>query len=303
MLDNEVTIIYQNWLNFLQYDKQLSSNSLTAYKTDLTLFLQFLSNHLGSNISKDILSSLSIRDFRSFLAYRHTHKYQSTSNARIISSIRSLFNYLHKYEDIKNDAITHLRSPRLPKSLAKSLNQDDSKNAIIEIGNLNEEEWVNKRDAAILILIYGTGLRISEALAIRKNDLARDFLIIKGKGGKERIVPLLQIIKDYIADYLKLLPFILQDEDNIFRGVRGKNLNPAIFQTKVRDMRKNLNLRNHVTPHAFRHSFATDLLKNGADLRSIQELLGHASLSTTERYTSVDIDRLLEVYAKTHPRS
>jgi integrase/recombinase XerC len=196
-----------------------------------------------------------------------------------------------------------IKVPRLNKPLPKALNEEDTAIALDEVGNIALLPWVGKRDKAILILIYGCGLRISEVLSMTKKQINDDVLIITGKGKKQRLVPKLAIINNSLKDYLDNCPYLFNNEDKIFVGVRGKALNPGLFQRHIRTLRIRLGLKDATTPHAFRHSFATHLLSEGADLRSIQELLGHESLATTQRYTAVDTKRLLDVYNKSHPRN
>ncbi len=246
-----------------------------------------------------------MRDFRSWLAARHGEGFSATSTARALSVVRGFYRYLEKQNIAENAAIFHVRTPKLPKSLPRSLQETQAITSLDTVGFTQKENWVQLRDVALLTLIYGCGLRISEALGLRVKDLKEDAtsLILTGKGNKQRMVPVLPQIHAAITEYKKVCPHLLSEGSILFVGARGKPLQPAIFQKEIRNLRNALGLPESTTPHAFRHSFATHLLAGGGDLRTIQELLGHADLSTTQRYTKVDSERLLSAYAKAHPRA
>jgi integrase/recombinase XerC len=249
------------------------------------------------------LQQLETRDIRAWLASR-SQCFEAASTARALSTVKSFFRYLEKQEQVKNAAIFNIRGPRLKKALPRALAEGQAAEALQSIGQQHEEEWVNKRDVALLVLIYGCGLRISEALSLRCQDVPQgDVLTITGKGNKQRQVPVLPAVKEAIQQYIASCPYPFTPLSPLFLGKRGKALDPAIFQLQLRKLRAALNLPESTTPHAFRHSFATHLLSAGGDLRSIQELLGHASLSTTQRYTHVDKARLLKAYKGAHPRA
>ena len=291
------------WQEWMQHGKRASRHTLVSYQNDLSHFLSFLSQHLGGRITFKNLRDLEAKDFRSWLASR-AGEYEATSTARALSTLKSFYRYLEKQSHLKNDAILHIRGPKLKKSLPKALVEEQSAQALQTIGTLQSEEWVNKRDLALLVLIYGCGLRISEALSLQYKDIPTgDTISIIGKGNKQRMVPVLPVVKVAIADYVNECPFPFTPDSPLFFGKRGKKLDPAIFQLQIRKLRVALHLPETVTPHAFRHSFATHLLSAGGDLRSIQELLGHASLSTTQRYTHVDKTRLMNAYKNAHPRA
>ena len=290
------------WESWLREVKRASEHTVISYQNDLRQFCLFLSGHLGGALSRGQLETLEARDIRAWLASR-MGEYQAASNARALSTIKSFFRWLEKQEKIKNTAVFHIRSPKIKKSLPKALPETQAAEAIIHIGAQHEEEWVNKRDLALLVLIYGCGLRISEALGVKHGEFGGDTLTIIGKGNKQRMVPLLPVVKEALADYIATCPHQLAEGGLLFLGRRGKKLDPAIFQKQLRNVRRALGLPESATPHAFRHSFATHLLSAGGDLRSIQELLGHASLSTTQRYTHVDRGRLLTAYSAAHPRA
>ncbi len=257
--------------------------------------------HLGAEVAVDDLKNLEARDIRAWLASRLEH-FEAASTARALSTVKSFFRWLEKQGAIKNAAIFHIRSPKIKKSLPRALAETQAAEALSAIGTQHEEEWINKRDLALLVLIYGCGLRISEALSLRYGDIPEgDALIITGKGNKQRMVPVLPVVKEAIADYVSACPYPFIPATPLFLGQRGKALDPAIFQLQLRKLRRAIGLPESATPHAFRHSFATHLLSAGGDLRSIQELLGHASLSTTQRYTHVDKERLLKAYGEECP--
>lgn len=283
-----------SFLTYLEHNKRASRHTIISYAHDLEHFMAFA----GSRS----LASLEAKDFRAWLAAR-MGTYEASSNARALSSVKSFYRYLEKQNICKNAAIFHMRSPKIKNALPKAVGEEQAGAALKEIGSMRDD-WQGKRDLALLTLIYGCGLRISEALSLTP-DMARgkDTIIITGKGNKQRLVPVLPIVMSAIEDYLQSCPITIGKHDSLFIGAHGKKLNPAIFQKTLRDVRARLGLPDTTTPHAFRHSFATHLLAAGSDLRSIQELLGHASLSTTQRYTHVDASRLLSAYEKAHPRA
>jgi integrase/recombinase XerC len=218
--------------------------------------------------------------------------------------VRSFFRFLERRGLAENAGIGTLRTPKLPKSLPKPLSQEEAADAMERIGDMASEPWVGLRDAALVTLLYGCGLRIDEALALNRRDAPlEDRLRVKGKGNKERIVPVLPAVSDAVAKYLAACPHGLGRDDPLFVGARGRRLQAGVVQRQIRKLRAYLGLSDTATPHALRHSFATHLLANGGDLRTIQELLGHASLSTTQRYTAVDESQLMKVYARSHPRA
>ncbi len=289
----------QNWLESLQSLKGYSRHTRLAYQNDLTHFMNFLREYEAAEPSMEILSALKLPAFRAWLASRVSEGKTATSNARAVASLRGFYRYLHKQHKIENPAALNLRAPKRSAPIPKAVTAKESLAALEEIENLQQEEWVGLRDRALLGLLYGSGLRISEALGLKRDALkVADHLRILGKGNKERIVPLLPAVYQALQDYVKACPY---HGEVLFYGVRGKPLQPAIFQRQLQLLRRMIGLPESATPHAFRHSFATHLLSAGGDLRSIQELLGHASLSTTQRYTKVDTARLLEAYAKAHP--
>ncbi len=299
----ELLDIMAAWEEWLLHGRRSSQHTLVSYQNDLAHFCRFLSQHLGQSVGTPELRALQARDFRAWLASRHS-EYEATSTARALSTVKNFYRYLEKQHGIANTAIFHIRGPKTRKSLPKALAQAQTEDAMAAIAVQQEEGWVAKRDLALLVLIYGCGLRISEALSLRYKDRPQgDTLSIIGKGNKERQVPVLTAVREAIADYVSDCPYPFSAQGPLFIGVRGKALDPGIFQRELRKLRGLLGLPETTTPHAFRHSFATHLLAGGGDLRSIQELLGHASLSTTQRYTHVDQKRLMDAYKNAHPRA
>jgi integrase/recombinase XerC len=295
--------LLQEWEAWLRDIKRVSDYTAVSYQHDLAQFSTFMHEHLGAPLTEITLSKLETRDFRAWLAARHSH-YDASSNARALSSVKGFFRYLEKHHQLKNAAIFHIRGPKLKKSLPKSLAEPQANETLDAMSEHHKRAWINARNIALLLLLYGCGLRISEALSLRYADRPKgDSLRITGKGNKERIVPLLPIVIEAIADYLRQCPYRLASEDALFVGIRGKAMDPGVFQRDLRHIRRALNLPDSATPHAFRHSFASHLLAGGGDLRAIQELLGHESLSTTQRYTHIDSTRLLEAYKNAHPRA
>jgi integrase/recombinase XerC len=263
-----------------------------------------LNDHLGFPAGLKDLDKLKATDFRSFMAWRNASGLSRASMARGLSTLRNFFRFLERHDLAHNAAIGTMRTPRAQKSIPKALTERDALEAVSAIEKLAVERWIGKRDVALITLLYGCGLRISEALELNRNEApSGEAMTITGKGNKQRVVPLLAVVIEAIETYIDACPYTLSPEGPLFVGTRGKRLNPGVFQKQVRNLRHLLGLPETATPHAMRHSFATHLLSGGGDLRTIQELLGHASLSTTQRYTSVDAGRLSAVYNQTHPRA
>ncbi len=292
------------WRARLEDEKRASRHTLSNYTRDLAAFLAFLQDHLGEPPTLAALAGLKPADFRGFLARRVQGGLKAASNARALSTLRGFFRYLDRAGLARNAHIGAMRGPKLPKSLPKALDMADAA-ALLDIDDADASApWVAARDRAVLALLYGAGLRIDEALSLPRDAAPLgEMLRVVGKGRKARDVPVLPQVRDMIDAYVRLCPFKTKPADPLFVGVRGKRLNAGIVQARVRQLRVELGLPDSATPHALRHSFATHLLGAGADLRAIQELLGHASLSTTQRYTAVDAERLIDVYAAAHPRA
>ncbi len=297
-----------DWQDWLTHEKNYSAHTLDAYSRDVISFFKFLGRHLGHAPGLEDLDRLSTRDFRGYLARQNSEGLERTSTARAMSTLKTFFKYLVREGRIENTVIQTVRIPKVPKSIPKALSIEDALTALDVVEELSDVIWVGKRDKALLTLLYGCGLRLGEALKLSRDEGLRALdgdasLVISGKGGKQRLVPVLPAVSIAIQDYLDVCPFQFVDDAPLFVGVRGKRLNPAIAQKTVRELRALLKLPDSATPHALRHSFATHLLGGGGDLRTIQELLGHASLSSTQRYTEVDGEHLSMVYDATHPRA
>ncbi|MEJ1161877.1 tyrosine recombinase XerC [Prosthecomicrobium sp. N25] len=295
----------QDWLRHLGAERRYSPKTLEAYERDARQFLSFLTGHLGEPPRIAALSDLRPADVRAFLARRRHEGLEARSLGRALAGVRSLVRFLERRDGVNAAPFAAVRAPKPGKSLPKPLEAGPALRLVDARESLAEEPWVAARDAAVLGLLYGAGLRISEALALTRAaaPIAAESLRVTGKGGKTRVVPILPAIRRGVLDYLKLCPWPLEPEGPLFVGVKGGPLSPRVVQLAVERLRGALGLPDSATPHALRHSFATHLLAGGADLRSIQELLGHASLSTTQVYTGVDTARLIEIYRKTHPRA
>ena len=293
---------YNNWLNYLSNIKKLSQNSVTSYKNDLSKFFIFFQDYIEKNIGLKEIESIKISEFRSFLTYRRNSEISSNSIARNISALKSFFRFLIKNNKIKESSVFNLKSPKLKKSIPRPINVDLAIQIIKQAEEIEDEKWIGLRNKAILILLYGCGLRISEALSLNYDDIQNeDHILIKGKGEKERIVPMMPYIKRSIENYLEACPKEIISGEALFIGKRFSRLSPRIIQYALEKIRTALSLPETATPHALRHSFATHLLDSGGDLRTIQELLGHSSLSTTQKYTKVETSKLLDIYKKSHP--
>jgi integrase/recombinase XerC len=293
------------WLASLKSERRMAAKTLEAYARDIGQFAAFLQDHLGGAPGTADLAQLTASDFRAFLARRRNKGAQSRTLARQLSAIRSFFRFAERNGLFANAAISALQSPKIPHAVPKPLSVEAAGRLVANDGLVDgeTEAWIVARDAAVLTLLYACGLRISEATALTLRQSSFDPLRITGKGNKTRIVPLLPQAKSAISRYVELCPYPLAANEPLFRGAKGGPLSPRIVQLLIERMRGALNLPDSATPHALRHSFATHLLGNGADLRVIQELLGHASLSTTQVYTEVNRAHLLEQYRKAHPRA
>lgn len=297
------------WLAHLGSEKRMSGKTVEAYQRDVQQFLAFLTGHLGGQPSLTKLAKLTPADVRAFMAARRGGGIGSRSLMRSLAGIRSFARFLERNGKGKVGALAAVRAPKIPKTLPKPLHIAAAKQ-VSDAGLRAGEErdpWVLARDAAVLALLYGSGLRISEALGLKRKDMPasghNDAIKVVGKGNKQRMVPVLPQVSQLIADYVAICPYDLPQDGPLFVGARGGPLSPRIVQLVMERLRGALSLPDTATPHALRHSFATHLLARGGDLRAIQELLGHASLSTTQIYTAVDTERLLEVYRSAHPRA
>lgn len=295
----------ESWLKSLAGERRLSPLTVDAYERDTRQFLQFITGHNGGAPGIADIKDLRPADLRGFLATRRSAGAGARTLGRGLAGVRSLLRFLERQGLVNAAGATALRAPKQPKSLPKPLTAADARRVVSAGEQLVDEPWMAARNAAVLVLLYGSGLRISEALGLKAGDLMEDdrVLRITGKGGKTRLVPVLPIAAKAVAEYKRLCPYALAANGPLFVGAKGGQLNPAIIQREMCKMRSALNLPDTATPHALRHSFATHLLGRGGDLRTIQELLGHASLSTTQIYTGVDTARLLDIYEAAHPRA
>jgi len=299
------------WRDWLRSERRLAGHTLVAYEHDVKTFLDFMTTYLGAAPTLATLTKLKPAEFRAWLAELARLGMARTSTARAFSSVRSFFRFLDKRGLAHNASIAAIQTPKLPRSVPKALSEKDMAELLDTPAVQKRDAWFELRDTAVLLLLYGAGLRIGEALGLAKGTVegllktGHDTLSITGKGNKARLVPLLPQAIEALAAYRDACPYqkALGPGDAFFLGARGGPLDPAIVQKRVRDLRHQLGLADSVTPHALRHSFATHLLGAGGDLRTIQELLGHASLSTTQRYTDVDAARLSAVYRAAHPRA
>ena len=294
------------WLDHLVALDGAAENTVKAYRADVGGFLAFLGAHHGEGIAPRRLATITQGDMRAWMAHERGRGTSARSLARSLSAVKSFTRWLAARDGFDPTAILAARSPKFQRKLPRPLTEEGARDVIDRMGSTPREDWVAARDAAVVTLLYGCGLRISEALGLTGADSPLpQALRIRGKGDKERIVPVLPAARAAVAAYVRLCPFPVADEpaEALFRGTRGGPLNPRLIAKAMEQARLGLGLPASATPHALRHSFATHLLTAGGDLRAIQELLGHASLSTTQAYTAVDTARLMEVYDKAHPRA
>lgn len=299
-MQQDIYVHKKAWLEFLKVNRNYSSLTLVSYSHDFDNFLDFLKNYLSQDISLDLTINIDTKAIRGWLAKRLKDKFKATSNARALSSIKSFYRYLDKHFAIKTYALSLIKSPKKPKLLPRALSLEQVYTSLEY--NKFYNDWLGARDRALLMLIYASGLRISEALAITKNDLKGEFIKVIGKGRKERRLPWLKAAFDATNEYLKIMPYAIDEAQPIFRGQEGKKLQPAVFNRSLIKLRRSLGLPEALSAHSYRHSFATHLLNEGADLRTIQELLGHKSLSTTQRYTKISQQYIEDIYNKIHPK-
>jgi len=295
-----------NWLSYLGAERRMSPKTIEAYRRDVLQFLAFLTEHLGGAPSLKELAALKPANVRAFMAARRAKNIGSRSLMRTLAGMRAFGRFLEKNGKGKVGALAAVRAPKIPKTLPRPLAVEAAigmADPDLAAGD-GREVWIHARDAAVLGLLYGCGLRISEALGLKRADVgARDVITVMGKGRKQRMVPLLPAVAKLIAAYIALCPFDPPADGALFVGAKGGRLSARIVQLAMARARGALGLPETATPHALRHSFATHLLARGGDLRSIQELLGHASLATTQIYTEVDAERLIEAYRSAHPRA
>jgi integrase/recombinase XerC len=296
------------WRDWLRHERRLAAGTLRAYGHDLAQFLAFLARHLGGPVSSRDLSALGLADFRAWLADRHRRGYDRRTTMRAVAAVRGFFRFLDRRCGLHNPALAHLRTPPVPRRLPRPVSEDQAFDLLGAVTGESAPGWVVARDRALLLLLWGCGLRIGEALGLDCRDLPVSaerltHLRVRGKGGREREVPVLPVVAGALDAYLRSCPYPREADRPLFVGLRGRRLHPSVATALLRRLRVGLGLPESVTPHALRHAFATHLLAGGADLRAIQELLGHASLSTTQQYTAVETERLRALYERAHPRA
>ncbi|MEX0350460.1 MAG: tyrosine recombinase XerC [Paracoccaceae bacterium] len=294
----------QRWLDAQKALAGNAENTITAYSGDVADFLSFMTLHKGAPQGLGALERITVADMRAWMAKTRQDGIAARSLARKLSAVKTFYRWLAEREGFEPTAVLSARAPKFQKKLPRPLAEDAARAMIDTVELQSTTDWVAARDVAVVTLLYGCGLRISEALGLNGADAPLPATLrILGKGGKERVVPVIEAARDAVETYLRLSPYPLETDAPLFRGVRGGALNPGAIQAAMARARAQLGLPASATPHAMRHSFATHLLAAGGDLRSIQELLGHASLSTTQAYTAVDTARLMEVYERTHPKA
>ena len=297
-ISNTTNNVVLPWIKYLETIRGYGVHTLDAYKRDVVEFLKFCTDRNYDFLSPD---KYILREFLSVLSERELSR---PTVARKISSLKNFFKFLFKDKVILSLDVSIFKSPKLKRSYPKSIDSDLVAKAFVSLMDKENDHWINLRDRAVMLLLYGSGLRISEALSLKKKEAPNsDWLRVKGKGNKYRDVPLLPIICEGVKEYLDLCPYDVKEDEPLFLGKRGGELSPRIIQRRVENLRYELGLPSHTTPHALRHAFATHLLSGGADLRAIQQLLGHSSLSTTQRYTDVNESELLKLHKAIHPRS
>jgi integrase/recombinase XerC len=307
--DDGIALQMTRWLSHLRAERRLSPKTSEAYARDVRQCLEFLCEHWGKRVTLSRFAALEASDVRAFMAMRRASDIGGRSLMRALAGLRSFGRFLEQEGKGKVGALSAIRAPKVGKSLPKPIQMTAAKRFTdaAERAGETRDPWIWARDAAVMALLYGSGLRISEALGLRRRDVplpdAGDVLIVTGKGNKTRMVPVLQNVLTLVQDYVAMCPHPLLPEGPVFVGARGGPLKARIIQLTMERLRGALGLPDSATPHALRHSFATHLLSRGGDLRAIQELLGHASLSTTQIYTGIDSERLLEVYKTAHPRA
>jgi integrase/recombinase XerC len=299
----DILKLKEDWLATLKHERRFSPHTLRAYGDDTERFLAFLAGYRGATASLSMLRKLKPADLRAFLTERRNEGLGARGVQRALAGLRSFYRYLERENLADSSCVRAVRSPKLPRTLPRPLSQTDAARTMAEAG-ADDKPWIGARNTALLTLLYGTGLRISEALSLKRGDAPLgESLTIVGKGRKERSVPVLPVVREAVDAYVKLCPIDAGGNSALFLSRRGNPMSPREAQALMQNLRGRLGLAPSATPHALRHSFATHLLQNGGDLRAVQELLGHASLSTTQKYTEVEGARVLSVYEAAHPRA
>lgn len=305
MCAEDLRIQLLRWQDYLAHEKQVSMHTLRAYASDVSHFISFLFDHLGSPPCLANCGDARVRDFRAWLSRKAMDGQSNSSRARALSGLKNLLRWLDHNGVLHNAAISVIHAPKLPHKLPRPLHEDQAMSLLDATDLFIKDDWIGMRDRALFTLLYGAGLRIQEALSLNISDWPKgdEMLRIQGKGRKERLVPILPLVAQALQNAISQCPYPPEDHAPIFRGARGGRLAQGVAQRAMRDLRVILGLPDTVTPHALRHSFATHLLQNGANLREIQELLGHASLSSTQRYTELDAKAMMDIYKNAHPRA
>jgi integrase/recombinase XerC len=302
-MHHAATAIAVRWQDHLTHDRRRSVHTVRAYAATAHRLIGFLGQHLGQEVDSAALRDLTSADLRAFLSRRRAEGLGNSSAARELSAVRGFLGFAAR-EDLRATNIPRMKGPKKARSVPRPISPAEAVSLAQDVSEDASQPWIAARDFAVLMLLYGAGLRISEALGIAGAALPLgEAMSVTGKRSKTRIVPLLPQVRTAIEDYVELCPYGVSKTEPIFRGARGGPLNPELVRRAVRGARVRLGLSERTTPHALRHSFATHLLGRGADLRSLQELLGHASLSSTQIYTAVDMAHLMDVYRNAHPRA
>ncbi|MBN1783369.1 MAG: tyrosine recombinase XerC [Alphaproteobacteria bacterium] len=294
--------LIKEFMDHLAHQKRYSMHTVDGYSRELHFFEAFLRNHLGGVPGMQNLTELSLMDFRSYLAHRKKQGVSNATIARSISALKSFFKYLSQHKKINNTAIENLEHPKTAKRLPRAIDEIDIYKMIHALETEKNPPWIIARNRALMFLCWGAGLRINEALSVTAKDMQQETIQIRGKGQKDRIIPLLPIIKEVCLKAIEACPFGISGTEPLFKGVRGGNMPAREAQRLLERLRRSVGLPEHTTPHSLRHSFATHLLTRGTNLRALQKMLGHASLSTTQNYTKITDTHLQDVYAKAHPK-
>ncbi len=296
----------REWYEWLEKERRLSPLTLPIYQRTLAQFFMFLAEHEGETPSLEMLKNLKAPQFRAWLSHlTHEKAFSKSSIIRALAVVRSFYGFLDRRGYVHNPVLETVRAPRKPQSVPRALSQEEAKYLVGQSDTGEDRPWVGKRNIALFTLLYAAGLRIGEALRLNQGDIPGEgsLLLIQGKGNKQRMVPLLPLARKALQDYLDLCPYVKESHMPLFLGIRGKRMNVSRAEESIKDVRRSLGLPESATPHTLRHSFATHLLEENADLRTIQELLGHASLSTTQKYTKVNRKKIQSVYKAAHPRA
>lgn len=302
MTNNLLQKFVKEWIDWIIHERRLSEKTVKSYKTDLSFFLQHLKEHKNKSINFSDLERLDQSDLTSWFYKRINNGISHRSNARSLSSIKSFLHFLIKKKIIKYSLFMRIKGPKFNSNLPRPLSHNQVSKIFKNIVE-NKQKWVGMRDLSIILLMWGYGLRISEVLNLKLSDLQSNDLSIFGKGKKTRLIPIAEEVSMFLKQMIKKCPFEFDENNFIFVGIRGKKLKAEIIQKEIRRLRNSFMLPDNTTPHSLRHTFATELLENMVDLRVIQEILGHSSLSTTQKYTKVSSDRLRDVISKNHPRA